>query len=128
MKKSHRQLRLTIALAVIIAGTIGCASSARSPLETAKLAYADAAFGYEAAMQSLTELRAAHRVTDAQWAEIDRVQHVVQTTAPQLRASLDLWEAIGTEPSSYQATQHSFTAAVAELKVIAAGVQRGGNS
>lgn len=104
-----------------------CASAGahqRSALENAKLAFADGAIGYTATMQSLSDLRAAHKVTDAQWQAIDLGQRIVAAVAPRVRASLSLWEQSGSKPLSYDQIVGQFAAAVRDIARIATEVKK----
>jgi hypothetical protein len=118
---------LAVVLVLIVTS---CAPSAsvqgvqRSPLETAKLAYADSSIGYEALMESVVAARAAHRISDEQWKKVEEAQRIVQVATPRLRSALNLWEASGTKPPTYTAAITEIAEAIQAISTISAEVKR----
>lgn len=112
--------------AALVGSLAGCASSSpqRTPLETAKLSYADTALAYEAAMSSIEALRDDGHVTDAQLIEVIKARNLVRTTAPFVRKSIDLWQSSGTKPSNYDAVIKQVTDAVNLITAILAEVKK----
>lgn len=103
----------------------GCASSsgtARSPQEIARLSYVDASLTYEVTMRTVSDLRAAHLITDQQWSRITVAQVVVRTWAPRVRGALDLWATSGREPAEYAEAIGKLLGAFVELKAVKAEV------
>lgn len=122
MKTSALKFLSLVAIVVLVSS---CGSSQqRSGLETAKLAYADASLAYEATMQSLVDLRAAHKVTDAQWQQVDYLQAKVQAAQPIVRGALTLWQSSGTQPVSYAAASKEVSDALAFLFAILQEVKK----
>lgn len=112
---------LSIVLLLTITGTWGCGTNTttgtqRSPLEQAKLAYVDASIAYEATMNALVDLRSAHRITDAQWVQIDNLQTQVIRTTPLIKAGLRTWAATGQEPATYEINRNDMLTAVTALQ------------
>jgi hypothetical protein len=103
----------------------GCASAPveRTPLEKAKLAYADGSLAYEFGMLAIVELRAARLVNDAQWSRVEQAQTVARQYAPLVRAGLDLWTATGQEPEELNAAFQKLWRAFSEIKAVKAEVQ-----
>ena len=115
--------RASVVVVLVSLLVVGCAStSTKSPVETAKLSYADASLAYEAAMMTIQDARANHHVTDAQWNQVVNAQKEVQKYAPVVRSALDLWAATGTQPASYNDAVASFAAAIAQITSVAKSV------
>lgn len=115
----------TFALVVLL--LVGCASAPqvqRSPLETAKLAYADASLAYEAAMLSAQDARRAHLISDAQWTRVDQAQSIVQKYTPLIRSGLNLWTSTGAKPDSFDGSLSKMLGAVAEVSKVLSEVKR----
>ncbi len=126
-----RKTSVLAVLALIAIALSGCATgngAARSQLETAKLTYADAGIAYEGVMTTLVELRAQHKITDAQWAEIDKAQRVARVVAPQLRATINLWESSGTKPPSYDQLLVQFLSIIQTITAVQTANQHASNS
>lgn len=95
----------------------------KSPLEQAKLWYDDGSIAYETSMATIQDLRAAHLVTDKQWADVDRAQVQVRTWAPVMRQALRVWESTGQKPADFESTQASLRAAYTTVQTVKAEVK-----
>lgn len=103
----------------IIVGTLtltSCASStARAPIEEAKLIFAQTSIAYEAGMLTAQDLRRAHQLNDAQWSRVDQAQKIAQTYSSVVRSMLSVWQVGGSKPGDYDAAIRKLLNAVAEI-------------
>lgn len=127
-------LRAVVLALCIAALTSGCAGlfptthgavavAQKSPLEQAKLWYDDGSIAYETSMATIQDLRAAHLVTDKQWADVDRAQGQVRTWAPVMRQALRVWESTGQKPSDFESTKATLRAAYSTVQAVKAEVK-----
>jgi predicted small lipoprotein YifL len=113
-----------LAVLLILAGCGTSGTASRSPLESAKLAYADASIAYETAMTTAQNARAAHLVSDDQWKQIDRAQTDVRQYQRAVRDALNLWSSTGTKPPTYDQAIAILAAAVNDIVTISNGVKK----
>lgn len=98
---------------------VACSSyQGRSPLESAKLAYVDGALAYNIACDAVLDLREQGKLSDAQWRLFKQAQSRVRTTAPIVRAAIDLWEETGVEPATLSADFAALSKAYAAIDQI----------
>lgn len=95
----------------------------KSPLDQAKIWYVDGSIVYETSMATIQDLRAAHLVTDKQWADVDRAQVQVRTWAPVMRQALRVWESTGQKPADFESTKASLQAAYTTVQSVKAEVK-----
>jgi hypothetical protein len=117
-------LAFSVALCLSLCLSACTTTAAKSPLDVAKLSYADTSLAYQTAMLSLQDARAAHLMNDAQWSRVERAQFLVQKFAPIVRQGLDLWEQTGQKPTTYDATMLKLANAIAELAAVRSEVQQ----
>jgi len=110
--------------AIFVSGCVTTHAPERTPLETAKLAYVDSSLAYEAGMLSVQDARAAHLVTDAQWQRVEAAQSEVRRYQPLVRSALQLWEANGAKPTSYDDLIVRLLNAVADITRVLSEVKR----
>jgi hypothetical protein len=124
MLRNRAVLGLVVMMVITACAPASVGGVQRSPLEKAKLAYADSSIAYEAGMEAIVAARSAHLVTDEQWAAVDKAQAVVRAVTPRWRAALTLWADSGTQPPSYSAVVAEVAEAVRTISKVAAEVKR----
>lgn len=63
--------------------------------------YVELSIAYDSAMDILVDLRAKHKITDAQWLTIDTAQHNVAAHSKKVRALLNVWKVTSQKPNEY---------------------------
>jgi uncharacterized protein YukE len=78
-------------------------------------AYAALADLYSTARQTAVQLRAANRITDAQWTQIIGIERNVTAADPVIASLLQTWVSSGTKPAGFDAQLAQFHASVTAL-------------
>lgn len=121
MKKATSLAVLSLVLFVGCATHQAALQPDRSPLWRAQMAFTGASIDYEAVMNSAQELRAAGKITDAQWKNIDALQIVVARYAQIAHTLLEQWQESGLKPEGYDAAFANVEASVIRAKSIVYG-------